>query len=328
MKHLFYIPFTGLGLKNGYRGDTWLANRLEIFKQFVIPSLIHQSNRNFTLWVQFRPEEEGNHLVMELHNTLLGLRDFPFIFTYGGLCFEDDKYDRPLSLERLEANLTRTLPYLQPIVANEDMVLMTIQPSDDLYLSFAVEDIQAKAKGIGVSTEPHSIGYKEGYIMNYLTLELAEYACHGWKKLPESERTYKTDTIPPFFTVQFPRSIFLDPVAHMKWADYRSHENIGDHTKYHVLEGRGFIVGTHGENISTTWTHQYKGNMVEGEAKEKVMLQAGLFGAEPVKLKADKPRSLENKIVNHLPKPLKRMYVRYRSPGIGSAIDDYNFFKL
>lgn len=327
MKHLLYTPFTGLGLKGGFRGNIWLKNRIEVFKQFVLPSLINQSNRNFTLWIQWRPEEEGNHLVMKLQHTLASIRDFPFIFTYNGLCFEDDKYNRPLSLERLRANLTQTLPYLQEVVANDDTVLMTIQPSDDCFLSHAVEDIQARAKQIGIPQTPQSMGYREGYMMNYKTLEIAEYARHDWKT--DGESRYTTNTIPPFFTVMFPRSIFLDPEAHMKWTGpYRSHEYIGDHTKYYALKGPGFIVGTHGENISTTWTHRYKGKMLEGDEKEKVMLQAGLYGVEPLKLEQDKVRNAENTIVNWLPKPLKRAWVRLRSPGIGSAINDYRWFRL
>ena len=325
MKHLLYIPFTGLGLKNGFRGQTWLKNRIKVFKQFVLPSLIHQSNRNFTLWVQWRPEEEGNPLVMELQNTLAYMRDFPFIFTYGGLCFEDDKYDRPESLQRLESNLARTMPYLQPVVDGQDTVIMTLQPSDDCFLSDMVERTQKEAEKF--DNKPMSIGYREGYMMNYKTLELAEYARHDVKT--DDVSTYTTNTIPPFFSVVFPRSVFLDASAHIKWTGpYRSHEYIADHTDYHKLEGPGFIVGTHGENISTTWTHRYKGRMIEGLEKERVMLQAGLDGVDRLKLAVDKPRIVENKIINMLPKPLKRMYVRLRSPGIGKAIDGYNFFRL
>ena len=328
MKHLMYVPFTGLGLKGGFRGDTWLKNRLEVFKKFVIPSLINQKNRDFTLWVQWRPEEEGNHLVMQLHKTLEGIRDFPFIFTYGGLCFEDDKYDRPVSLERLQANLKATLPHLQEVVGKEETVLMTIQPSDDLYLSHAVKAIQDKAKSIAIPQTPQSIGYRQGYMMNYRTLELAEYANQDQNDKTDEESTYNTYTIPPFFTVMFPRAVFLDPEAHMKWTGpYRSHEYIGDHTKYHALEGPGFIVGTHGENISTTWTHRYKGKMIEGDEKETVMLQAGLFGVDKLELDQDKGRVVEKKVINFLPKPIMRAWMRLRSPGIGSAINDYNHYR-
>ena len=328
MKHLIYVPFTGLGLKGGYRGDTWLKNRINIFQKFTLVSLLHQSNRDFVLWVQWRPEDELNPLVMKLKETLNSLRDFQFIFTYGGLCFEDDKYDRPHSLERLKTNLERTLPELRGVLGTEQTILMTIQPSDDCYLSHAVQEIQDKAKSLNI-TKPHSIGYRQGYIMNYQTLELAEYANQNKDNQTDIESTYNTYTIPPFFTVVFPRIIFLDPEAHMRWTGpYRSHEYIGNDTTYIGLKNSGFIVGTHGENISTTWTHRYKGRMIEGSEKELVLLQAGLDTAEPLILTKEPKRKLEQKFVDLLPKPLKRRYIRLRSPGIGSAINDYNYFKI
>ena len=59
-KHLIYCPFTGLGLYGGFRGNRWLQNRIQIFKQFVIPSLKAQTNKDFTLWISWRPEEKNN----------------------------------------------------------------------------------------------------------------------------------------------------------------------------------------------------------------------------------------------------------------------------
>ena len=76
MKHLIYVPFTGLGLKGGYRGDTWLKNRINIFQKFTLVSLLHQSNRDFVLWVQWRPEDELNPLVMQLKKTLNSFHHF------------------------------------------------------------------------------------------------------------------------------------------------------------------------------------------------------------------------------------------------------------
>lgn len=326
MHHFLYVPFTGLGLKGGFRGNTWLKNRIEVFKRFVLPSLLHQSSRDFTLWVSWRPEEEGNDQVRELARTLSSIRNFRFIFTYNGLCFEDDKFDRPGSITRLRDNLTATLPLLQPLVAGSDRVLMTIQPSDDCYFSHVVETLQKEAEKDDLS-KPVSFGYREGYMMNYNTLEIADYARHGWKT--DETSTYTTNTIPPFFTVVFPRAVFLDPEAHLNWTGpYRSHEYIGDHTEYHALPGPGFIVGTHGENISTTWTHRYKGTVLNSDEREKVMLQVGMVDVEPFTPAQDSARHLENKIVNYLPRALKRRYVRWRSPGIGSAINGYNFFRL
>ena len=69
-KHLIYCPFTGLGLYNGFRGNRWLKNRIKIFKQYVVPSLLNQSNQNFILWVSWRPEERNNIIISTLFKYL------------------------------------------------------------------------------------------------------------------------------------------------------------------------------------------------------------------------------------------------------------------
>ena len=55
--HLISVPFTGLGLHGGYRGDSWFKYRVEVFKKYTLPSLMNQTNKDFTIWLQFRPEE-------------------------------------------------------------------------------------------------------------------------------------------------------------------------------------------------------------------------------------------------------------------------------
>ena len=69
-KHLLYVPFTGLGLYNGFRGNKWLKKRIQIFKQFVVPSLHAQINQNFIIWISWRPEEKNNHIVKEFYQYL------------------------------------------------------------------------------------------------------------------------------------------------------------------------------------------------------------------------------------------------------------------
>lgn len=329
-KHLLYCPFTGLGLFNGYRGGRWLSNRIQVFQRFVLPSLLHQSNRNFAFWASFREEERDNPLVEKLERTLQSMRDFPFVFTYEGLCFEDDKYDRPLSLERLQDSLARTMPILKPLVSGKDHVFMTIQPSDDLYASDVVETIQSKARELTNENpyRPLSVGYRSGYMLNMATLEVAEYANDkDWTT--DETSTYQTNTIPPFFTVVFPTPVFLDPEAHMKHTGpYRSHEFIADHTEYHALSGRGFMVGTHGENISTTWTHRYRGRLLSEQERHDVLLRFGLFGVEPLVLQKDSERSKRQWMLEYLPLSLQRRWIRRKSNGIGSAINDYSRFSL
>lgn len=278
MKHLMYVPFTGLGLHNGYRGDKWLTNRLRVFNQYVLPSLLTQSNHNFILWISFRPQERSNPIVRAFADRLHNVRDLTTIITYDGVCFWDDKHKNDNLLERL----TATLPGLKQIIGDKEDVLMTIQPSDDVYLFDVVGEIQSTF----ATTDAQVLGYTEGYIMNYATKEIAEY---------------NPDTRPPFFTVRFPASVFFDPKLHYEYTGpYKSHEYIGDKLTYQALKGRKFIVGTHGENISTTFIHPYKGRTLSKEEAEKVMWRSGIFFSDPVVVKRG-VRLLARTVLNEMP---------------------------
>jgi len=259
--HLFYIPMTGLGLHNGYRGDVWLKNRLEIFKKYVLNALCNQSNLSFTLVISWRPEDRNNPIVIDFERHMNQIRAMSPVFTYDGLIFWDDKFPDEEAGERLYNNLRRTLPKLKQHVDHADEVLLTCQPSDDMYLADAVKIIQeTDFEG------KKAIGWEKGYMINYATKEIANYDC---------------DTLPPFSTIRFPKDIFLDPEKHMEWAPYKSHEFVKD-LGFKALQGRKFVVGTHNGNISTVWNHPYKGRVLSKEEQEKVLLETGTFFTEPI----------------------------------------------
>lgn len=241
MRHLIYVPFTGLGLYGGRRKNPWLKNRIAIFKQFVVPSLQAQTNQYFTIWVSWREKERGERQVTELEDHLVSLfgRD-RVVFTYHGVCFWDDKYDDEKAHERLITSLHHTIGDLLTPIGDVDNVIMTIQPSDDCYYSGMVDEIQKE-----LSSDLQAVGYKKGYIMSYQTKEVREY---------------NPETNPPFFSIKFPKAIFIDPFKHMQYTGpYKSHEYVGDTLKYKQIDKRGFLVGTHGENISTHFNIPYAG---------------------------------------------------------------------
>lgn len=257
--HFLYTPFTGLGLYQGFRGNRWLRNRIKVFKEFVIPSLQQQTSKNFKLWISWRPEDRFNPYVKELRNYLDGVKEFKSIFTYGGVCFWDDKYSDKEAHDRLALALHESSHTLVNEAIGE-FALMTIQPSDDVYHKGFVEEIQT----LFSKTDYQAIGYSSGYIMNYQTGQLCEY---------------NPKTNPPFFTLKFPKDIFLDPLKHMKYSGpYKSHEYVGDHMKYLSVPKRGFCVGTHGENISTHFNHPYAGRRLEGIERTNVL---NAFGINP-----------------------------------------------
>ena len=295
-----YCPWTGLGNYGGFRGNRWLKNRIKIFKQFVIPSLQNQTNKNFTLWCSWRHEEKINPYVKELIEYLAGIKEFKTVHTFHGICFWDDKYSDLEARNRLLTSLHGSIGELLDTIGEVDFIYMTIQPSDDVYHKNAVLGIQK----IFAETDLQAVGFSKGYMMNYLTGEVANY---------------DPTTNPPFFTIKFPRDTFCDPLKHADYTSLKidkgqykagtpcpSHEYIGDCLKYNTINERGFIVGCHFDNISTHFNIPFKGEEFNKLESENILRDFGLEKVEKLVV----PFSLGKYIFNKLPHGFKRK-IRY-----------------
>ncbi len=278
-KFLVYTPFTGLGLYGGFRGNRWLRNRITIFKNFVIPSLLNQTDRDFVHWISWRPEEKNNQYVKELAEYLNKIPNYRFVFTYEGICFWDDKYEDSIARDRLFNSLRLSLPMLFDYVPDCEEVIMLLQPSDDLYESRAIASI----KQVLTSKEIQAVSYAKGYLCNYNTKEVLEY---------------NPNTNPPFFAIRFPRDIFFDAGKHANYTGpYKSHEYIGEKLKVGYFQDRGFLVGTHGENVSTHFNHPFGGAKVDG-----ILDQFGIGDAQTLSL----PISTRKWLMRRLPYRVQR----------------------
>lgn len=299
--HLLSVPFTGLGLYNGFRGNRWLRNRIKIFKQFVIPSLQAQTSKNFVLWCAFRREEKNNKLVKELQKYLEGIKEFKSVFTFHGICFYDDKYPDKEARDRLLMSIHGSSGELIDTIGDVDYVLMTIQPSDDCYCKEMVEEVQ------GILETENACGYSKGYITNYFTKEVREYT---------------PTTNPPFYTIKFPKKIFIDPFKHLEYTSMKSDEGpykagtpLPSHeyvpnvfgNEYTIIEERGFSVGCHSENISTHFNIPFSGDVVS----EEVLKDFGIYEALKLKIRF----SLRKKILRSLPHKVQRK-LRYWWSGL------------
>ena len=288
-----YVPWTGLGLYNGFRGNRWLKNRIKIFKQFVVPSLQAQTNKNFTLWCSWRAEERRNPYVQELVTYLNSIKEFKTVHTFHGICFYDDKYSKEEARKRLVMSIHGSIAELLDEIGESLFVYMTIQPSDDCYSKNAVAGIQgvfSRSPGL------QAFGFTKGYIMNYLDKSIAEY---------------NPNTNPPFYTIKFPREAFVDPLKHLDYTALKkdvppyekgtplpSHEYVKDCLKYGTADIRGFLVGTHSENISTTFVHPFKG----ADVGKEVLEEFGLENVERLKIKV----SLKKWLMRRLPHKVQR----------------------
>mgnify|MGYP001575259518 CR=1 FL=1 len=282
--HLIYIPFTGVGLYGGFRSQEWFAKRIEIFKQFTLKSLMNQSNKNFVCWISFRSQEKNNPLVLELETYLEAL-NFPFIFTFDGLMYADDRFfprfrDRLPILKRvlrglwrskrlnlyaiydclrdrnssLEQRIGSSVAVLKSIFARTDFVYVTRIDSDDMFHKDVVKELQ------DVKPQYKAVTIRKGYVFNRITRELSEWS---------------PTTNPPFHTIIFPYDVFFDAEKHLQYlGGYRSHEDVVKLYDYTSLKGRRYCVVTHNAHISTTYNHRFRGEVIKN--KKKILLDFGL----------------------------------------------------
>ncbi len=276
------MPLLGLGLYGGSRGKLWLKNRIAVFKQFVVPALLSQTEKNFTLWVSVRKQDREDPQIKEL-KAYLDLFGLDNVFTYTGLCFWDDKFEDKEAELRLAMSLHGAMQELVNHTDGAETIYMTIQPSDDCYSSDAVETIQRFFREF---PDFQAMGFTKGYICDYTTKSLGEY---------------NPKTNPPFYTIKFEKDVFLDSQRHMAYAPIKSHEYVGDHLKYAKCDVREFIVGCHGENVSTYFNHPYRGKDVSPE----VFKEFGLENVPPIKINRGWKRTAFQKLPHKVQRKLR-----------------------
>ena len=297
------MPFTGLGLYAGFRGNRWLRNRIKIFEQFVVPSLLNQTDRDFVVWVAWREEEKDNPYVIQLLERLQQIPNFSVVFTYSGCPFWDDKYPDEIARERLFNTLQRGLPGLFDFTEGAEEIHWLLQPSDDCYDKKTIESVKKAFE----DPEMQAVSYRAGYIANYHTKEVLEY---------------NPKTNPPFFAIKYPRQVFFDPGKHMNYTGpFKSHEYIGQKLRLAYFDGRGFLVGTHGENISTHFNHPYGGRRIEGRSLELLLDSFGILGSPTLEL----PRSFRKWLMRKLPHRVRRKLRYWGGEVIGNRL--YNWIR-
>ena len=252
VKSIIYIPFTGLGLYNGFRGQNWFENRAEIFKKYTLQSLANQTDKDFLIWISFRPEEKDNEVTKKIEGYVKAT-DISYIFTFNGLMFWDDK-----DLERNKTWKERLTEALKNFSIKEDYVYLTLLGSDDMFSEDIVEYVKKQEYKNG-----KALYMKNGYVYNSKTKELAD-----WNN-PFSVANY---------TLMYERDEFLDAERHiMKQSNLTTHEMIPQIYLAEEIEGRRYCCVIHGLNISTIWDHPYKRKQYFYEKdKEKILEKFGI----------------------------------------------------
>ena len=265
--HFIYTPTTGVGLHGGYRGDNWFRGRVEIFKKYTLKSLLNQKNKDFIHWFSFRDEEQYSQIVDDLRKYLTSIK-YPFVFTFDGLMYHDDKFtnftfktclrnllmmvwdcwrykqlSNPFRILRyafenknktLLSRLTWSLGDLKRFWKGEPWIYLTRIDSDDMFHRDAVELIQEVEP-----KEKRAITIQNGYVLNHTTGQLADW---------------NPPTNPPFHTIIFPADSFFNVKLHKEYyGKYRSHESIPHVFECIQIPDKNYCYAIHGNNISTYW---------------------------------------------------------------------------
>lgn len=250
--HLILIPFTGVG-KIPYRGDEWFRDRIEVFKNYTLKSLLNQTSRDFTLWLSFREEERESQLVSDLE-VYLTQKQVRYQTTFYGLMYHDDRNE--------ERNLT--LEYRLKLALAEwnmetDFVYLTRLDSDDMLSKMAVDHIQH-----GLAAMVEALVFRKGYIYNQELDQLAKW---------------EPPTNPPFHTLIMPKETFLDPRKHLAfYKNFKSHEDIVEQFSYLTLPDYQYCVFTHNPtmHISTNFNHKFRGELIPEQDKLAILKEFGI----------------------------------------------------
>ena len=275
--HLVYVPFRGVGID--HRNNEWFRERVEIFKRYTLVSLLNQTDKDFVLWLSFRPQDELNPVVKELSDHLREC-NITFMFTFHGLIYHDDKFTKGLwprlkncgrivrgcwrnrdfaplvasvkevfqdKNDTLVQRIGESLKDLDGVFRKVEWVFLTRIDSDDMFRSDVIELLHKTKPFEGACV------HKRGYIYNSDTNQLAEY-------LPR--------TNPPFHTIIFPAKVFFDPQKHHEYmGGYESHEDVPYLFDTKVMPDFSYCVTTHNpkNHISTTFLHPFRGKPVDVE---------------------------------------------------------------
>jgi len=234
VKYIFNCPFTGKGnIGNGFRGQDWYDLRAKIFNENTLKSLMNQSDKDFLLWLQFRPKEKKNPTTQKIENALKksGLE---YVMTFNGIMMYDDR-----GTEHNKNLVERTAKSLKSIEIEAEYVYETNLDSDDMLHRDFVRIVKSEP-----FRNQGALYCKEGYVYE-MSGRLAD-----WYN-PTANQNY---------TIMYPTHIYLDAKKHYEYQNgLQSHEQIPKKFDSEEMPEDMYCSLIHGTNISTKWGHQFQG---------------------------------------------------------------------
>jgi len=235
MKIIVAIPFTGkTPYGDGFRGQPWYKFRYKVFREYTLKSLMNQTDKDFLIWVQLRPQEETNPITKKIEDELKK-SGLDYVMTFNGPIIMEDR-----ALEHNVDLIERAGKSLKKLGEIKDNYVVEISlDSDDMIHKKFVELLRTKE-----ITDRKAFYMKKGFMYS-VNNRLAD-----WNN-PFSMSIY---------AITYLTDIFLDAKKHFDYQNgFNSHEQIPDKFDAELLPDGLFCCIYHTMNISTTWEHQYMG---------------------------------------------------------------------
>jgi len=255
--HIVNTIFTGRGTPSMVGNiqmleetEEWIDDRIYLFKNYTLKSLMNQTNKDFLHWICFRkPNPKWDELAKYLKSL-----NYNFVFTYDGQCHWDDRASNDTLLERTK----KSLKVLEPYIKGKEWVYYTMIDSDDMFMKDAVGLIQKQEP-----EEGKSLIFQKGYAINYETKELADWFCES----------------PPFYTIIYPAEIFVDAEKKALYeGGLKSHEYALLIYKATIMPENKYSYLIHSSNKSTGWEHEFRGKIhTDIKFRKKIFKDLGIL---------------------------------------------------
>lgn len=251
MKVIFYVPFTGKRTETGFKGQEWYDWRYKIFKNYTLQSLVAQTDKNFFLWLTFRPEEKTNPTTKKIEKAVKET-GIDYKMTFHGINFIDDMQpERNKDLEERYAKMIKEIPHF------EEEIYEVMLDSDDMLHKDYVMEIKKKP-----FKERGAVNLREGYIYDPVNDRLARWT---------------TPTCNQNYMIMFPNNVYYNAKKRLEYLKgLESHEQVPVLFNAEEMVGM-FCSATHGQNMSTVWGHQFMGEEIYDEnVKQGVLSYFGI----------------------------------------------------
>ncbi len=248
IKHIFQTPFTGKTQNGDTMSQEWFDHRTDLYLKYTLPSLKNQTNKNFLIWLSFRPQDKENPNTKRIAEALKesGLLN---IMTFCATMFTEDR--AVWHNVDLKERLANCLPLVKPFI-EEEYVYETNLDSDDMVHKDFSALVQSK------EFKDHGALYMKTGFAFHTADRLAE-----WNN-PTSNQNY---------TIMFPRDTYLDAEKRLAYLNgFDSHEKIPEMFNAEQLPDHYYCTVIHGGNISTIWTHNFRGQEIYSDDTKKELL--------------------------------------------------------